>query len=294
LVSTLSDYVASGLVAGCLYGLMALGLVLVHRTTGVLHFGYGEVGALGTFVASRAIQSGWPLVAGAALGTSASVVVATGFYLLVLHPARQRGAGPSTLFILTLGLAQVLQGVIVQCFGAEPERFPLPMADAPALRVGPIVLHPITVAIVATLLLACFGLFLLLERSRLGLALRATALNLEAAEALGLPTRALLALAWGLSAVLAVPSGILLAATLLLDPLLMFEPMLKGFAAAVLGGLGSLPGAVVGGLLLGLAESLVGAAFGLPFRNSLGFVVIVAVLLLRPEGLLGRPLKERV
>jgi branched-chain amino acid transport system permease protein len=94
--------------------------------------------------------------------------------------------------------------------------------------------------------------------------------------------------------VLAVPSGILLAATLLLDPLFMFEPMLKGFAAAVLGGLGSLPGAVVGGLLLGLAESLVGAAFGLPFRNSLGFVVIVAVLLLRPEGLLGRPLKERV
>lgn len=293
-MSTLWDYVTAGLASGSLYALVALGLVLLHRTTGVLHFGYGEVGALGTFVAFRAIQSGWPLLAAAGIGTSASVVVAVGFYLLVLHPARRRGARPATLFILTLGLAQVLQGVIVQCFGAEPERFPLPLADAPALRAGPIVVHPITLAILATLLLSCLGLFLLLERSRVGLALRATAENLEAAQALGLPTRALLALAWGLSAVLAVPSGILLAATLLLDPLFMLEPMLKGFAAAVLGGLGSLPGAVVGGLLLGLTESLVGATLGLPFRNSLGFVVIVAVLLLRPQGLLGRPRKERV
>jgi branched-chain amino acid transport system permease protein len=293
-LSPLSDYVAAGLASGCLYALVALGLVLVHRTTGVLHFGYGEVGALGTFVAFRSLQSGWPFLAAAGIGTSAGVAVAATFYLFVLHPARRRGATPTTLFILTLGLAQVLQGVIVQCFGAEPERFPLPLADAPSLRAGPIVLHPLTLAIVATLLVSCLGLFLLLERTRLGLALRATAENLEAAQGLGLPTRALLAMAWALSAVLAAPSGILPAATLLLDPLFMFEPMLKGFAAAVLGGLGSLPGAVVGGLVLGLTESLVGATLGLPFKNSLGFLVILAVLLLRPQGLLGRPRKERV
>jgi branched-chain amino acid transport system permease protein len=103
-----------------------------------------------------------------------------------------------------------------------------------------------------------------------------------------------LGLAWAVASVLGVVAGLFLAPALLLDPFFMLDPFLKGFAAAVLGGLNSLPGAIVGGLLLGVAESLVGAYLTIQFKNTLAFVVIIIVLLLRPDGLLGKAFKERV
>jgi branched-chain amino acid transport system permease protein len=143
-------------------------------------------------------------------------------------------------------------------------------------------------------LLGSLLLYLLVQRTRLGLAMRATSENLPAAQTLGIPTRRVLALSWGLAAVLGVLAGIFLAPALLLDPFFMLEPFLKGFAAAVLGGLNSLPGAIVGGLLLGLAESLAGNYITVAFKNTLAFLVIIVILLLRPEGLLGTEFKERV
>jgi branched-chain amino acid transport system permease protein len=124
--------------------------------------------------------------------------------------------------------------------------------------------------------------------------MRATSENLPAAQTLGIPTRRVLAFAWGIASALGVLAGIFLAPALFLDPFFMLDPFLKGFAAAVLGGLNSLPGAVVGGLLLGVAESLAGAYLAIQFKNTLAFVIIIVVLLIRPEGLLGREFKERV
>jgi branched-chain amino acid transport system permease protein len=117
---------------------------------------------------------------------------------------------------------------------------------------------------------------------------------LQAAQTLGLPTRGVLAFAWGTASALGVLAGLFLAPALLLDPYFMLDPFLKGFAAAVLGGLDSLPGAMIGGLLLGLAESLAGAYVAIEFKRSLAFIIILAVLLVRPEGLLGKPFRERV
>ena len=131
------------------------------------------------------------------------------------------------------------------------------------------------------------ALFLIVQRTRLGLAMRALAADMDAGRALGLPVRSILAFSWGLAAALAAVAGMLLSGALLLDPFFMLEPSLKGFAAAVLGGLASLPGAVVGGLLLGVAESLAGAYLGIALRGTLAFAVIVIVLLVRPEGLFG-------
>jgi branched-chain amino acid transport system permease protein len=132
-----------------------------------------------------------------------------------------------------------------------------------------------------------------IEKTRLGQALRATG-EPARAQTLGLPTRPILAFAWGLSSALAVVAGVFLAAQLLLDPFFLLDPFLKAFAAATLGGLNSLPGAVVGGLLLGALESLTGAYLGIELKNSLAFLVIILVLLVRPEGLLGKEFKERV
>ena len=117
---------------------------------------------------------------------------------------------------------------------------------------------------------------------------------MPAAQTLGIPTRPVLAATWALASALAVVAGVFLAAQVLLDPFFMLDPFLKGFAAATLGGSNSLPGALLGGLVLGAAEALTGAVFGLQFKNTLAFVVIVLVLLVRPEGLLGREFKERV
>src|SRR5262249_51496893 len=161
-------------------------------------------------------------------------------------------------------------------------------------QVGPIFVSELSLGTFAAGLLGSLLLYLLVQKTRLGLAMRATSENLAAAQTLGIPTRRVLAFAWGVASALGVVAGVFLAPALLLDPFFMLDPFLKGFAAAVLGGLNSLPGAVVGGLVLGVAESLAGAYLTIQFKNTLAFVIIVVVLLVRPEGLLGHEFKERV
>jgi branched-chain amino acid transport system permease protein len=290
----LAAYLAAGLSAGSLYALVALGLVLIHRCTRVLNFAHGEVAALGTFVAFTLTSSGVSFWLASLAGMVASAALAVVFYLAVLEPAQRRGAGPGAEVALTLGLALLLQGVMLEVWGAEPQRLPLPMAEGATVVVGAARVSRLSLITLAVALASSAVLFVIVQRTRIGLALRALAEDVEAGRALGLPVRGLLAFAWGLASAFAALAGMLLSGALLLDPFFMFEPCVKGFAAAVLGGLASLPGAVVGGLLLGVAESLAGAYLGVAFRGTLAFAVIVGVLLVRPEGLFGRASSERV
>jgi branched-chain amino acid transport system permease protein len=288
------QFLIAGLSAGSLYALVALGLVLVYRSTRVLNFAHGEVATLGTFVTFGLVTAGHSFGLALAGGVLTGAAVSVGFYFAVLVPAQRRGAGPLGLVILTLGLSQVLHGFTMYRWRAEPERFPFPVSDGATLRVGPLFVSPLSLATLAAGLVGALALYLVIEKTRLGLALRAISENLQAAQTLGLPTRPILAFAWGLSSALAVVAGVFLAAQLLLDPFFMLDPFLKAFAAATLGGLNSLPGAVVGGLLLGALESLAGAYLGIEFKNTLAFFVIILVLLVRPEGLVGKEFKERV
>jgi branched-chain amino acid transport system permease protein len=290
----LLSFLVAGLSAGSLYALVALGLVLVHRSTRVLNFAHGELATLGTFVAFELASRGHPFAAALAGGALAAAGVAVAFFYAVLVPAQRRGASPLALLILTLGLGQALHAFVLWRWRAEPERFPFPIAETASRRLGPVLVSELSLASLAVGLLGAFFLYVVVQHTRFGLALRALSENLSAAQTLGIPTRRLLAATWALAASLAVVAGVFLAAQVLLDPFFMLDPFLKGFAAATLGGLNSLPGALVGGLLLGAAEAATGAAIGLEFKNSLAFVVIVLVLLVRPEGLLGRKLEERV
>jgi branched-chain amino acid transport system permease protein len=290
----LLGFLVAGLSAGSLYALVALGLVLVHRSTRVLNFAHGELATLGTFVAFEFLSRDHPFPAALLLGVCASAGVAVGFVYAVLVPAQRRGASPLALLILTLGLSQVVHAFVLWRWRAEPERFPFPIAETATRRLGALLVSELSLASFAAGLLGAFLLYVVVQHTRFGLALRALSENVFAAQTLGIPSRAVLAAAWAISAALAVVAGVFLAAQVLLDPFFMLDPFLKGFAAATLGGLDSLPGAVAGGLLLGVAEALTGAAIGLEFKNSLAFVVIVVVLLVRPEGLLGRKLEERV
>ncbi len=288
------QYTLTGLSAGSLYALVALGLVLIHRSARVLNFAHADMATLGTFVAFALITRGMPLWVALPLALLAGAAMATLFYFGAVVPAVRKGANPLGLVILTLGLALIIQGFTVWGWGAEPDRFPFPLSDSKVWKVGPVFVSELAVGTFAAGALAALGLYLLTQHTRLGLAMRATSENLPAAQTLGIPTRAVLAFSWGTASALAVVAGVFLAPALLLDPFFMLDPMFKGLAAAVLGGLNSLPGAVLGSLILGVAESLFGGYVALEFKSSLAFVLIVAVLLVRPEGLLGKEFQERV
>lgn len=288
------QYVLSGLSAGSLYALVALGLVLIYRSTRVLNFAHADMATVGTFIAFSVVTAGLPFWLALSLAVVAGAVVAVVFYFGALVPAQRKGANHLGQVILTLGLALVLQGLTVWRWGAEPDRFPFPLSDTKVWQVGPVFVSELALGTLAAAALASLALYLVTQKTRLGLAMRATSENLQAAQTLGIPTRGVLAFAWGAAAALAVVAGVFLAPVLMLDPFFMLDAMFKGLAAAVLGGLNSLPGAVLGGLLLGVAESLGGAYVSLEFKTSLAFILIVVVLLARPEGLLGKEFQERV
>ena len=288
------QYVLAGLSAGSLYALVALGLVLIYRSTRVLNFAHADMATVGTFIAFSMITSGLPFWMAFAMAVVAGAVIAVVFYFGALVPAQRKGANHLGQVILTLGLALILQGLTVYQWGAEPDRFPFPLSDTKVWKVGPVFVSELSLGTLAAAAAASLVLYLITQKTRLGLAMRATSENLQAAQTLGIPTRGVLAFAWGVAAALAVVAGVFLAPVLLLDPFFMLDAMFKGLAAAVLGGLNSLPGAVLGGLLLGVAESLGGAYVSLEFKTSLAFILIVVVLLARPEGLLGKEFQERV
>jgi branched-chain amino acid transport system permease protein len=290
----LLQYTFTGLSAGSLYGLVALGIVLIYRSTRVLNFAHGDIATLATFVAFSLLSNKYSFFVafGAALLVGAAVGVA--FYFGVLVKAQREGANLLGMVILTLGLALIIQGAVVWYWGAEPVALPFPISDTKTYTVGPVVVSQLSLASLGAGIVGSLLLYLLVQKTRLGLAMRATSENLMAAQTLGIPTRMVLSVSWGVAAALSVVAGIFLAPALLLDPFFMLDPFLKGFAAAVLGGLNSLPGAVVGALILGVAESLTGAYLAIQYKNTLAFVIIIAVLLIRPEGLLGKEFKERV
>lgn len=288
------QYVISGFSTGAIYALVALGLALIYRSTRILNFAHGDMATAGTFCAFMLMGTRLPFGATVLVAIVFGALLAMTFYFCVLLPAQRREANQLSQIILTLGLGLILQGLISYFGGTEPQDFPFPLSEIEIYNIGPLVISQLSVGTIAMALVVSLLLYLLVQKTRIGLAMRATSENLPAAQTMGIPTRQILALSWGLAATLGVLAGIFLAPALLLDPFFMLEPFLKGFAAAILGGLNSLPGAIVGGMIIGVAESLAGGYISVAFKNTLAFLIIILVLLVRPEGLLGKEFKERV
>ncbi|MBW2624365.1 MAG: branched-chain amino acid ABC transporter permease, partial [Deltaproteobacteria bacterium] len=271
-----------------------LGLVLIYRSTRILNFAHGDLATAGVLMALTLmglnIPFGLTFIAALVFGS----LLAMAFYFFVVVPSQRRGVSNLSQIILTLGLGLILQGIITYLGGAQPQAFEFPLSDYKLYTMGGIVISQLSLGTFLISLIGSVSFYLLIQKTRLGLAMRATSENLPAAQTLGIPTRRILALSWGLAAFLGVLAGLFLAPALLFDTFFMMEPFLKGFAAAVLGGLNSMPGAIVGGLILGVAENLAGGYVSIAFKNSFAFLVIVLVLFIRPEGLLGKEFKERV
>ena len=284
--------VVSGLSAGCLYALAALGLVLIYRTMDIVNFAHGEMAMVSTFMAhTLLVRLGLSYIP-AALG---AIIFAFIFGMAVerifLRPIQ--GGPLISLMIMTLGLFMAFNGAAGWVWGFDPVSFPRAVSGRP-IWLGDLIITRDSILVLAVTIAMALALYVVLRFTMAGIAIRATSQNSRAARLMGVPVPKVYALTWGISAVLGAVAGILIAPTTFLSPSMMAEVQIKAFTAAVLGGFSSLPGAVVGGLLLGVLENLVAGYISTELKSTFAFALIVVVLFIRPSGLLGTPPKRKV
>jgi branched-chain amino acid transport system permease protein len=305
-MQALLQVIFAGLVTGSLYGLLALGIVLIYRTTGVLNFAYGAISAFCTCF-MYILLTGLHLNFLLALFLTLIFAITLGMLLERCFARPLIDAPVFTKAIATLALALVLETIAQQIWPqlTSPVHFPTPI-EGKALHIGGIYFSLIDIIVIVStaLIMACSQLFL--GHTKLGIAMRATADNLQTARLMGISVGFIFLTVWGLSAMVAALSGVLFASHQgLIDVNFMDPIVLLAFVGAVLGGLDSLPGALMGGILVGLADNLL--AFFLAghtlgalnisdpgIRQALIFGGFVVVLLLSPQGLLGRARLRRV
>jgi branched-chain amino acid transport system permease protein len=292
-MTNLIQQIVSGLASGGIYGLLALAIVLIHRSTGVINFAQGEMATLSAFICWTLMDHGWSFWAAFAATLVLSFAGGVTLQAVVIRPIQN---GPLLgIVILTIGLLIAFNGLDTWVWGGAAKQFHGPFSTAP-INVAGVAFskQDLGVIVVAFAVVALVGL--LFTRTRLGLGLRAAAVNPVEARLVGIRVAAMLALGWGLAAMLGAVAGVMAAPSLFLDPNMMQTVLLYAFAAAVLGGMDSPIGAVVGGLLLGVLLNLVGTYvdwIGGELRLATALAVILGVLLLRPSGLFGRAALRR-
>jgi branched-chain amino acid transport system permease protein len=287
------DLIVGGLSIGACYALIALAMVIIYKTSEVPNFAQGEMAMIATFVAYSLIE-----VYGLGFWTTVAITLLFALGLgIVLELAFLRPAKDPTilgLIVITLGAEMILYGVAGWKWGASQNPFPTPFSEYNGFMVADAMITEINIWTFVTSLLIMLLLFLFFRFTRVGVAMKAVQQNSFAARAMGIPTRRILTFTWGLSSVTGAVAGMLIAPVTTLDPNMMLDPMLKGFAAAVLGGMTSLPGAALGGYLLGLIENFFGGYLSLEFKSVVAFVVIVLILCVRPSGLFVRHFERKV
>jgi branched-chain amino acid transport system permease protein len=284
--------VVSGIASGGIFASLALALVLIYNAMGLVNFAQGEMAMFATFIAFTLIDHG--LSYWIALPATLLIAFAGGVLIqrVVIRPVER--APVLTLVIVTLGLATLFNGLAGFVFGYIPRSFPSPFSVQTVTILGAVVsFRDLGVIGVSALVLVL--VYLLLQRTTLGLSMRAAAHNPDASRLLGVRVSWMLALGWGLASAVGALSGIMVAPILLLEPNMMQTIIIYAFAAAVLGGIESPLGAVIGGLIVGVTVNLAGAYLvGGDLQLAVAFLIIVAVLVVRPNGLLGRPSVRRV
>jgi len=288
----LLQQVISGLATGCLYALVALGLVLIFKTTEVVNFAQGEMAMFCTFVAfSLLVVVGLPYWGAFAGALAVAAVLGILLERLFIRPLHKSSL--LSVLIMTIGIMMVINGVAGWIWGFEPSNFPTAVSGEP-VRLGQLV---ITMPDVMNLAVTCVIMaifYLVFKYSMVGIAMRAAAENRVVCRLMGVKVNKIMATTWAIGSMLGAVAGILIAPVTFLDLSMMSEVIIKAFTAAVLGGFNSLPGAVVGGLLLGVMENLVAGYISTELKGAFAFALIVAVLCIRPTGLLGTVERKKV
>jgi branched-chain amino acid transport system permease protein len=276
---------------GVVYGSVALALVLIFRTTGVLNFAQGEMALFSTYISWKFTTTGMPVVAAIALSAAIAFVAGAVIERLLIRPVEE-ARSPLNVVIVTLGMFLGLNSLAQLVFGTDPQLMPSPFPSGDVIGI-----HKETVGLIAVLLVECAVLWLLLQRTRLGLMLRAVSSNPDSSRLHGINAGTTLMLGWALAASLGAIAGSLVASERTgFDASLMQGILVYAFAAAALGGFDSLLGAVVAGVIVGVADSLtteyVDALDGIEVIVPLALILVV--LMVRPTGLFGKRTVERV
>jgi branched-chain amino acid transport system permease protein len=285
------QFLVSGLTVGAVYALVALGFTLVYNASDVVNFAQGEFVMLGGMVTVFATAAGVPLPLAAVLAVCVAIVVGLLLYWLAIEPARD--ASPVTLIIITIGASILLRGAAQILFDKQFHKLPSISGDTPVNLLGAAI-QPQSFWVLGGTAVIVILLYVFLERTVLGKAVLATAANRLAARLVGINTATVMALAFGGSAAIGAVAGILITPITLTSYDVGTMLALKGFAAAMLGGMGNPLGAVAGGLLLGLLEAFGVGYISSTYKDAFAFIVILLVLFAMPQGLFGRRTVERV
>jgi branched-chain amino acid transport system permease protein len=285
--------VISGIAQGCIYGLIALGFVLIYKATETVSFAQGELMMLGAFGGLVGMTMlGFPYWLAIISAVASMAVFGVALERAVIRPIL--GQPAFSIVMLTIGIGYVARGLITMLpgIGTDTQALPVPYKDE-IWNVAGVVLNVEHMVVIGATAVLCVLLFALFRYSKLGIAMQAASQNQLAAYYMGIPVQRLNGIAWGLAAAVAAVAGLLLAPITFVHANMGFIG-LKAFPAAVVGGFGSLPGAIVGGLIIGIVESLSG--FYLPdgFKDTAAYVVVLVMLMVKPNGLFGEKLRKKV
>ena len=285
--------IISGIAQGCIYGLIALGFVLIYKATETVSFAQGELMMLGAFGGLAGLTMlGFPFWLSVLSSIAAMALLGVLLERVVIRPIL--GQPAFSIVMLTIGIGYVARGLITMIpgIGTETHTLPVPYKDQ-IWKVGGLVLNVEQMAVIGVTAVLCALLYALFRYSKLGIAMQAASQNQLAAYYMGIPVKRLNGIAWGLAAAVAAIAGLLLAPITFVHANMGFIG-LKAFPAAVVGGFGSLPGAIVGGLIIGIVESLAG--FYLPdgFKDTAAYIMVLIMLMVKPNGLFGENLRKKV
>ena len=298
-MTTFLQQLVNGISLGSIYALIALGYTMVYGVLRLINFAHGDVYMLGAYAGyylSRKLKGAEPSLGGALLvmlgAMLACAIVGVIIERFAYRPVRR--AARLTLLITAIGVSLFIENAAQLVFGPDPKFFPslAPRAD---FIVGGVRLtsEQLTVIAVSFILMILLRFFIL--KTRTGKAMRAVSFNLDAAKLMGISTDWIIAITFALGSALAAAAGVLIGMQIpKIDPYMGINYGLKAFVAAVLGGIGNVPGAVLGGLLIGTSEVMVVGYLSSTYRDAIAFGILILVLLLRPQGILGRVQKEKV
>ena len=287
--------VVAGLATGAIFAALALALVLIHRATGVINFAQGEMAMFTTYIAwTLTTNHGWSYWPAFAATLVLAFLLGFGIQRVVIRPIER--ASILTTVIVTIGLVLIFNGLAGLIWSAAVRAFPSPFPND-TWEVSGVAISQQDVGTAAVVLVMVTLLWAFFQFTKTGLALRASALNPDASRLVGVRVGWMLAIGWGLAAVLGAVAGMMTAPTVFLDPNMMQAVLIYAFAAAVLGGIDSPFGAVAGGLMLGVGLNLIGTYIdfvGAGLRLPVALLIILVVLLVKPAGLFGKPVTRRV
>ncbi|EJL50997.1 branched-chain amino acid ABC-type transport system, permease component [Rhizobium sp. CF122] len=285
------QFLLSGVTVGAVYALVALGFTIIYNASDVVNFAQGEFVMLGGMITVFSYQAAIPLPLAAILAILVTAAIGIALNKLAIEPAR--GAPVVSLIIITIGASIFIRGLTQITFDKQLHRFPAFSGDTPIAIAGATIL-PQSLWVVAGALAVFIGLWLFFTKTLTGRAVLATANNRIAAQLVGINTRYIMTLSFALSAAIGALAGVLVTPITLTSYDVGISLALKGFAAAMLGGMGNPKGALVGGLLLGMLEAMTAGYISSQYKDAAAFIVILAVLFAMPQGIFGRKVTDRV